>query len=638
LIRLTRLLLFVLVALALLTPAGVARAGQQNPVTLTVRAGYDGNGQYHVGHWFPVSLLVGNDGGDLRASLEWSFAGDTTPSFRYSVDLPRGAHKQLYMPVVSSSSERVAHLNLLVDGKPVLSSTVRLTPIDTNEVLVGVLSSDQTLLNSLSTAQLANGSTTALSRLSADLLPTDAMLLEGLDVIVIHDVDTAAFPPGQRDALERWVRLGGELLVGGGPNAGRTAAGLGTILPVQVEADLRTGVSVEPLERLAGRSRLSDLVQSISANQVTRRPGAISLDGQDLIVVGAVGAGQVIFAAFDLSLLRAWRSEPSLWQPILALEDRMQLAYSLRVRGENIVRGALQLAALKLPSPVILLLLIGVYILVIGPLNFLLLRRLRRLDLAWVTTPVLVAIFLLGAYGVSFVLRGTRPVVAQLAFVQANEGQTGGQASAFVSVFSPQRRSYSLSFGPDALLTPGAFDNFMFNTVPVDLSDSAVQLPDLLVDVSSLRTLLVEQTLPTVPTVQSRLSRSSARMTGSLVNASGETLYDAMIVSGDAAQPLGDLSAGSSIEVNFARNMQSFPPQFTGESSELFNQEQVLMTLFSFDRFALGGSTFTGQQGLPERDAVYLLAWRKAPALEVALDGDSQIQQGMTLYLIRLNI
>ncbi|NTW97497.1 MAG: hypothetical protein HGB28_02995, partial [Oscillochloris sp.] len=420
--RLPRLLLLALLALLVLAPAGAARAGQQSPVTLDVRAGYDGHGQYNVGHWFPVGMVVANAGGDLRGTIEWVFPGDSAPAFRYAIDLPRGARKQVTIPVITTRGYAVAELSLVVDGKQVLSQAVRLTPIDTDGIIVGVLSSDQTLLSSLSTTQLVSGYTTVMSRMSADLLPDDAMLLEGLDVIVIHDVATATLSDRQRAALADWVRLGGTLLVSGGPDAQRVAEGLDAIMPAQIAAGLRTEVSAQPLERLAGRGGAADLAQGLTANQITLRPGARSLDGENLIVVGDVGAGRVIFAAFDLTLLRAWRAEPNLWKPILSIEDRMQIGHSFRERNENLVAGTIQLAALNLPSPAILLLLIVTYILVVGPVNFLVLRRLRRVDLAWVTTPALVAIFLLGAYGVSFVLRGTRPQVSQLALVQSFEG------------------------------------------------------------------------------------------------------------------------------------------------------------------------------------------------------------------------
>jgi hypothetical protein len=401
--------------------------------------------------------------------------------------------------------------------------------------------------------------------------------------------------------------------------------------------DLRANVPVDSIERLAGRSGLGDLIQGITANQITLRPGSRAIDAADLITEHGVGTGRVIFAAFDIAALRAWPGEPDLWSPVLTIADRMQIGYSFRARSENLVRDTLQLAALSLPSPAILLVLILIYIVIIGPVNFLVLRRIRRVDLAWVTTPVLVALFLGLTYGASFVLRGTRPQVSQLALVQGFEGVPGGQATAFVSVFSPQRRTYNVGFAPDALVSPGTFESFQFSTLPVSLSDSATTVPDLLIDVSALRTLLVEQPVSDVPSVASQITRDSTRVLGSVRNTSGETLHNALIVVGDAMQTLGDVGPGASIEVNLALNIQAFPGQVNLPSGGLFNQQQVLSSLFSYDRFTFGGPTFQGQQGFPERDAAYLVVWRDQPAIDVAVDGDGRLQQGMTLYLIRLN-
>jgi hypothetical protein len=205
-----------------------------------------------------------------------------------------------------------------------------------------------------------------------------------------------------------------------------------------------------------------------------------------------------------------------------------------------------------------------------------------------------------------------------------------------VSIFSPQRRTYSLGFAPNALVSPGTFESFQFSTMPVSLSDTAATVPDLLIDVSSLRTLLVEQPVSELPSVASQITRDPSRVAGSLRNTSGETLHNALIVVGDAMQKLGDVDPGASVEVNLSLNIQAFPGQVSISSGGLFNQQQVLSSLFSYDRFAFGGPTFQGQQGLPERDAAYLLVWRDRPAIDAAVDGDGRLQQGMTLYLIRL--
>ncbi|WP_129626843.1 hypothetical protein [Candidatus Oscillochloris fontis] len=635
-LRLPRILLFLLTLFVLL-PVG-SLAAQTNPaLTLAIQVGYDGLGQYHVSHWFPVRMVVANDGGDLRGSLEWTFTGEQEPSFRYLIDLPRGARKEVLLPVVTNNHQRVAEVHLMVDGQSRLSQTVRLTPIDTSAVLVGVLSSDLTLLNSLSSAEFVPGYPTYLSHLSPELMPDDPMVLGGLDVIVIHDL-VATLNERQRAALEHWVQLGGTLLVSGGTDARPINDAFDPLLPVTLSNDIQSAVPVDGLERLAGMRGLSSALAGLTAHQVTLRPQAVNLDAQNLITSIERGTGRVIFCAFDLSVLRVWSGEVQLWERILAPNQRMQIGYMFRSQSENLLRQSLQLEALNLPSPLILFLLITGYILVIGPINFLVLRRMRRIDLAWITTPALVALFLVGSYAISFVLRGIQPQVVQLALVQSQEGIPGGQATAFVGVFSPQRRSYNINVAAEALVSPGSFENYTFKHVPVTVGEEGVYVPDLLVDVSSLRTLLVEQHVAQTPAVASQIERVASQVRGTITNLSDETLYDAQIVRGTMAEELGDLAPGQMAEVTLPLNMQNFPDYNydTNDSEGLFNRDLVLYTMFNYDRFALGGPSWSGAQGIPDPDAVYLLAWSMAPALEVAVDGDPNIQQGMTLHLIRL--
>lgn len=628
--------LLILLGLAWAVP-GVRPAQAQAPpapLTLEVRAGLDGDGRYRVGHWFPVTIIAANDSGDLRGALEWRFAGSSEPAFRHELDLPRGARKALSIPIVTMENNRAATVALVADGVELATTRVRLNPLVSEQVAVGVLSSSDTLLNSLGAAQLVNTLPTMVVQLDEGLLPDDAALLGGLDVIFIHDLVTADLTDAQRAALELWTRMGGILVVGGGPPAAQTTPGLAAILPVEVGA-LRPGVSLAPLEGLAGEANLAGSLPTATVSAVTLRPGASSLDQGQLLVAGNLGAGQVIFAAFDLAATRAWGGEVSLWTRALSLNPRMQIGQSFRWRSENLLSDALNLPALQLPSTGLLLLLMAAYIGVVGPLNFLTLRRMGRMELAWVTTPLLVAGFLAASYGASFVLRGTQPQLLQLAMVQGFEGSDRGQRTAFVGVFSPQRRSYRLDFGPTSLLTPGSFEGWQFRSLPVTLDGTSAGVADLLVDVSALRTLLVEQPATDLPGLESRLERQDDRLVGELRLSNDLALRDAILVRGADAQLLGDLAAGEAVSVDLSIGQFNFPDQIGLSEDGVIRRTQVLNSLFSYDRFAIGGPQFGGAKGMPDSGA-YLLGWGEHPSVEVQIDGTRGNQQGETLYLIWL--
>ncbi|NTU84165.1 MAG: hypothetical protein HGA45_33150, partial [Chloroflexales bacterium] len=602
--------------------AAPARAQEPPPVTLEVRAGYDASSHYRVGYWFPVSVVVANDGPDLRGTVEWRFPGDGEASFRYELDLPRGARKGVSLPVVAIDTERAASVTLVAEGAQLARAQIRLDPIDGQQAAIGVISADPALLNSLAAATIANNTATPIVHLDAASLPSDATLLAGLDVIFIHDLVTTNLSGAQRSAIELWARLGGQLVVGGGARAEQTTPGLAQILPVEVGKP-RPNISTAALGALAARDDLTNLLPTTTASAVRPRPGAVQLDRDGLLTAWDLGAGRVIFAAFDLAALRTWAGEAALWERVLPIEPRMNMGQSFRWRNENLLRDTLALPALRLPSTGLLLLLMTLYIVVVGPVNFLVLRRLRRVELAWVTTPLLVLAFTAAAYGASFALRGTRPQITQLAIVQSFEGQPQGQSTAFMGVFSPQRRAYRLDFAPEALVTPGTFESFQFENEPVTSDGATTGVRDLLIDVSALRTLMVEAPVATTPTVQSTLQVDTrGRVRGQVRLAGDTTLRDALIVTGASAQRLGDLRPGDQATVDLRADQQNFPDLGSFGEPGLINRYQVLTNLFGYDRFALGGPTFQGEQGIPDADGVYLLGWANTVAIGASIDGD----------------
>ena len=73
-----------------------------------------------------------------------------------------------------------------------------------------------------------------------------------------------------------------------------------------------------------------------------------------------------------------------------------------------------------------MLLLFG-YIALIGPINYLVLRRLDEREWAWVTMPALIAIFAVGAYAYGSALRGSDVIVNEVAIVRGAPGRHRGQ-------------------------------------------------------------------------------------------------------------------------------------------------------------------------------------------------------------------
>jgi hypothetical protein len=636
----------IVLVLCCLVPATPASAQEPPPpITIDVMAGFDGH--YRSNEWFPIVVLISNDGADVQGMLEWEFLFDNTDDvFRRQIDLPRGARKRIVFGAISNSFSRSGELRLMVDGREVLAQEVQLDPIGTEQFTVGILSSNETLLNSLLAMEINNqdGFVTVM-HIDAETIPEDARLLGMLDALFIHDTDTATdLTEAQRDALELWVRIGGQLVLSGGGTAEQTSAGVAHLLPVTLNG-LVSDASLDALAILA-RARRTDPPDTTTISAVTLKPGARALDTNNLLVEWPYGSGRVIFSAFDLEVLQGWQAEEELWAAVVQPIPTFDPAIQVRM-GSDLIRNTLQLPELGLPSLGILILFIIIYILAVGPINFIVLKRMKRDELAWLTIPAIVAIFVIGTYGVGSVMRGQTSRVMQVDVVQAWEGETQAHATAFMGLFSPHRTFYTLTFAPDTLVSTTSFQMMNQNQAPLVWTDGATEVRDVLVDVSSLRTFIVEQRVDVDIALEGSVVHDGPQRNVEVRNSGSTPLNNAMFVYGSRSEWIGSLEPGERAQATMRSNNGAFPNNITIDNADeanplndenaLFNRQQVLSTLFGF-RFVPhtmgggGGNT----QGMPDEDGVYLLAWSDEPVVDLEVNRSVR-HEGITLYVIRLD-
>ncbi|OAN37100.1 hypothetical protein A6A03_05510 [Chloroflexus islandicus] len=620
-----RHLLLILLLALLVAPFPVA-AQPPSPITISIKAGIDGEGAFRSDHWFPVQVTLANDGPDRRVTLEWRDLNNAVLSQRYVIDLPGGARKQITFPVVQSG--RSAQLIATADGEEIFRQRINLNQLSNDLLTIGLLSADPAVLSSLATADFGAGKRAVILPLDPAVLADDPLLLSTFDAVAVRELTTDV-RPAQRDAILLWVQQGGTLLIGGGAVGETAIRAFADVLPVTV-GPLRRDAPVSELERLANLSGISNFVPSLTAQTVTLRPNAQALTNDGLISQMTLGTGKIVFAAFDLAALRAWPGESNLWAAVLDPQPRMNIGANFRFGFNDLLQGSLNTSLFPLPSTIALLALIGVYIIVIGPANFLALRRLRRLEWAWVTTPLIVVIFLAGSYGMSFALRGTQTQVLQLAIVQS--AASGGEAmtTTFTGIFAPQRQSYTLSFADSALVAPLQMDERLV----IEHSDAGLAMPDLLLDAAAFRTLIVEQITTSSVQIRHQIALNGQRWSGTLANASSIPLRDVMVVYQNDMQWIGSLAPGAEVAIDLSTNSDNFLRDFMPtEEGSLFSHTFVLENLFWYvsNRF----DPFMNGPALPGDD-IYLIGWSDQAAPLVQINGAPAAARGETLYIIAL--
>ncbi|MBC8161165.1 MAG: hypothetical protein H7Z42_08085 [Roseiflexaceae bacterium] len=622
-----RLLLLCMAVFTLLLPASTAQGQQPAPITITVEAGFGGT--YRIREWFPVHVTVANDGPDVRGWLEWRVSNQSQGRFRQDIELPRGSRKQVTFYAIAEDYTSDGAVALVENNRDLAVQRLRVDVIDSDQLLVGVVSSDPGLLNSLTSVQSAGFRTSFVNHIGLARLPEQPRALQPLSLLVLHDQDTATLTNAQRRALALWVDLGGHLVVSGGSSAKLTAAGVADLLPVSI-GDGFAQASLQPLANVSATAG-TQLAGEITVNQVTPLPDSTTFPKQTdsaLIYQRQAGAGSVTFSTFDLGALRSWGGEADMWEQVLDLQPHNSLSSVSRQQQFSALDDVLQLRTLVLLPVPVLFGLLALYILAIGPINYLVLRRLNRLNWAWLTIPLIVVTFVGASYMAGRITRGTEIQLAQVTVVQGREGSKDGLFTSYNGLFSPSRDRYTLG-SPGALIDElRSFDDPPGGEGVVVNGDQGGELRDTLVNIGAIRTVLVEGMTETGVDVASTLQSGNGRISGEVRYQGSLPLEDAVIVRDRAAQFIGTLQPGGSSAVDLDLSLTDFPWSLSLAEQNSIDRQQLLTRLADVAQY---------NQALTDPSGVYVFGWRPNPTVDLTINTQLGQAQGVTLYVIRLN-
>jgi hypothetical protein len=491
-------LLALLIALALQAFSWPAQTGQpQGLFTMTVEAGFDGNCK--EGRWVPLRVIIENSGPSIAAQVETSLEPTTGNriTYAYPVDLPSQSRKEIFLYVYPEGYLSKLEVSLVADKDLLFSVTTNLSCLGQNDLLFGVIAGSSSAYNVLADLDPSNGSA-SVAQIEAASLPDRSQALQALDVLVIADVDTGILSTAQRQALAGWVANGGQLVVAGGPGWQKTAAGLANLLPLKPTGtqNLSNLAALQPFSQ----ELLDDADQVIVAATgllEARAEVLVEQDGLPLVAHWLIGSGQVFYLAVDPSLepLKNWDGVADFYRALLSAAPDQPAWANGFVNWSTAEQAATNLPGLALPSLAIICCFLGLYVVALGPLNYLVLRLFKRGELAWISIPVLVVFFSGLAFLVGGLSRGNQPIIHRLAIVQVWPDIPQATVHGLVGIYSPRRGTYQGEINGQFLASPIPSSFAMTERGATFLeSEQQVQLPDFRIDVGGVRPLVLEAT------------------------------------------------------------------------------------------------------------------------------------------------
>lgn len=562
-----------------------AQADEQG-LSLRLSLGWDGAAQ--AGSWIPYQVDIRNASAsqDFKGTVvihgqpaNGAGAGVSGPSYRQPVTVDHAGQRQVtiygaYLDPAAGISGYVAEL-VNQSGSVVARSPI--AGLSAGKLAVGLLSDSLQAAGQIKDVALFSG-TVGVVQLGHLTLPSSAAQMGGLSAVVIDQFDSSALSQAQDQALGQYVALGGHLVLAGGNGWRRTLGQLpADLLPLRPPLAV-VNAGLDPVLDLAARH--SQLTAPAVTGVVASGARVVLDDAarNPLLVELAYGAGRVLLVTYDPaaepvagSAVEAGAS----WSAILGRVAPPIPAFSRQgtplVLAPPATRGADPLGpvalddalasllndtpANSLPPLGILGALLVLYVLLSGPVNYAVLRGLRRRELMWVTIPLISLLFTAGAYSAGIVVHGRSYFVNEIQVLKLSPAG-GIDAASYDAVFSPGRGDVAIQLGESSLASTvlssraGLADGG---------GDSVVSAAGTLVDLRNLavwtpRDLKTESLARAPIQVDAHLRLAGGHIEGTVVNRGRTTLYRVELATTDGRYALlaSAIPPGATATVNAA--------------------------------------------------------------------------------------
>lgn len=651
---LARLLLLLLLPIGQATPP----PGQTTGLTLTAQAGFDGFSKSSDA--VPVIVTARNDGPPVEGEIRVLVSPSSGPGqivYSAPLSLPTGADKRV--PLVVYTPPFAGQLTVQLAGDDVVLAETRanrLSSLGRDDLLYGIVTPDPGGLVFLSTIP-GDRPDAAVAFLDLADLPTVSAAWNALDVVVLDDTDTGRLTTAQTAAMRAWIESGGTLVVTGGSGGPRTAAGVADLLPVTVG-----GVqSVAALPALGEPDASGPYVVTTSALSAGR--ALIDQDGLPLLAHRPVGRGSVYFLALDpkSAPLAGWSGGDRLWNELaVAAPELPPWAWGIQ-DAYAAAQAVSYIPGLSLPSIWQLLLFLLFYTLIIGPVNFLVLRRLNRRELAWITIPALVLLFSAATFLFGFRARGNAATlnVMSVAFGSAEADRL--QTQSLLGLYSPRRATHDVILPYDSAAFPFTQGFGMAigggNLEAIERA-AGVVLRGVRTDTSEVATFVVEAHTPRPAiSAQATLSDEGDEVRVTIRNGTTDDFENPVIIHGQEQTAVGTLAPGESRTVSIPLTGQSpaptpgsfftpattWPDPLVNDPSLILGTADYFNDRAAYPRWQLIQSRYFGESTsapapLDPAEIVTLGGWLPHSAQDAAVPGDNAAQMGLTLLLLEIPV
>ncbi len=425
-------------------------------INASMTFGFDG--MTKVGRNIRTRTLLENSGDDFSGKLRIIFhmgAMDAAMVQR-SFSLASGESKNLEIPFSFDQDEIVWFRAEIVDGG---GKTIGGVPIraqlesDTSQAYIGVLSKDASKLKYFNKNMASKNNREDIGRvfeLAADDIPTDARLIDTLDVIVIDNFDTESLSEEQTDCIREWVEGGGTLFLGGGQGAAGT---LEVFSKSMLNGVIGRPKNVMTDFGLREENKSASVEMTIADVKIEGAKSVLSDGHRTLASMVGRGDGNIIVSNFSLALgegiPEAFKSTVvSTMFDNLSGFKKMQLSSGYS-SYDNYHATAVQLNEVDaLPNAALYAALLVAYALLAGPIAYVLLKKKDKRIMLWIEVPALAVLFSVIIYVIGGGTRVQKPYANYVSTIDVSSADASESGATTVfAIANSLNKPYSVDMG-----------------------------------------------------------------------------------------------------------------------------------------------------------------------------------------------
>ncbi len=573
----------------------------KDDITATIGIGYKGKTKYE--RYIKVDAVIENKGSDFTGKIRIECSrsdADGSVAVQKAFAAASGETKRVQFASASIEPDAYIKVSICDEEDNVICSEYVSTKWNYDTILyIGTLSDNQDSLDYISSGLAADKNAFDASddglvfQLGIDDITEDYKILDSLDIIIIDDFDTSKFSDIQIEAIKAWVSNGGTLFLGSGADADKVLKAFsgkllnGTIGSVK-QINTNFGISRKKLTSLLGENRTNRRVPLDITQISIKGSEPVLSDGRNNLISSLdYDNGNILVSEFSLGLSSG---TAALYGPVITDVIKNNISDKLKSNSKegfnpwssysDIYTYEYEVLNLNetdsLPNVKLYAVILLVYVIIAGPVAYIIMKKKDKRNLLWLIVPVLSVAFSVTIYLIGTSTRIQRPFINYVSTIKLPE-KAGGKnnVNTKFTLTSPSNKSYEAVLPANMAISPAITNGYYHSPSEMDsdkydygVEYGANNTKLLLNSLAAFESVgfEMENKSTTKGTVEIDVKKNEKQISGYISNKMSCGLEDCIFYYKGDMYYIGNLPAGKSVDISKQKEYKESQYSFNFES------------------------------------------------------------------------